>query len=112
MPATCRYRRYVVEDRWTAVRWAIGTARDKDIVIIAGRGHTDYQEWMADDLTYRVCPPMGDIYSPAMPAGPVFILPQVQGCIFLWLLSLCDVPPLPNDVALLVITTILAANPC
>ena len=49
-----RYRRYVVEDRWTAIRWAIGTARDKDIVIIAGRGHTDYQELFADGMIYRV----------------------------------------------------------
>lgn len=51
----CRYRRYVVEDRWTAIRWAIGTARDRDIVIIAGRGHTDFTEVMANGLTYRVC---------------------------------------------------------
>ncbi|KAK9799389.1 hypothetical protein WJX73_010816 [Symbiochloris irregularis] len=47
------YRRYVCEDRWTAIRWAIATARDKDIVIIAGRGNRDYQEWHADDRIYR-----------------------------------------------------------
>ena len=65
-----------MEDRWTAIRWAIGTARDKDIVIIAGRGHTDFQEYIANGMIYRVrqattCPPM---HAPSalsvMPGGP------------------------------------------
>ena len=38
-----------MEDRFTAIRWAIGTAQKKDIVVIAGKGHHDYQEW---DLGY------------------------------------------------------------
>ena len=42
---SCRFRRYVMEDRFTAIRWAIGTAQKKDIVVIAGKGHHDYQEW-------------------------------------------------------------------
>ena len=41
----CRYRRYVCEDRWTAIRWAIGSAQADDCVVIAGRGHKDSVEW-------------------------------------------------------------------
>jgi hypothetical protein len=40
----CRYQRYVMEDRWTAIRLAIGTAAADDMVIIAGKGAEDYQE--------------------------------------------------------------------
>ena len=43
-----RYRRYVVEDRWTAIRWAIGSAQADDCVVIAGRGHRDCVEWIFD----------------------------------------------------------------
>lgn len=39
-----RYQRYVMEDRWTAIRYAIGTAGAEDIVVIAGKGAEDYQE--------------------------------------------------------------------
>lgn len=45
MPAAFRFRRYVMEDRWTAIRWAIGTAQKNDIVVIAGKGAEDFQEW-------------------------------------------------------------------
>ena len=38
-------KRYVVEDRFTAIRLAIGTAVDKDVVVIAGKGHGDYIEY-------------------------------------------------------------------
>lgn len=38
-------RRYVVEDRFTAIRLAIGTAVDRDVVVIAGKGHEDYIEY-------------------------------------------------------------------
>lgn len=49
-----RYRRYVVEDRWTAIRWAIGSAQADDCVVIAGRGHKDFVEWTFDGQTVRV----------------------------------------------------------
>lgn len=39
-----RYQRYIMEDRWTAIRYAIGTAGAEDIVVIAGKGAEDYQE--------------------------------------------------------------------
>ncbi|KAK9826288.1 hypothetical protein WJX74_005823 [Apatococcus lobatus] len=39
-----RWRRYVCEDRFTAIRWAISTAQEKDMVIIAGKGSDDFQE--------------------------------------------------------------------
>lgn len=37
-------KRYVIEDRWCAIRAAIGTAQKGDVVVIAGKGHEDYQE--------------------------------------------------------------------
>lgn len=37
--------RFVVEDRSLAIRTAIGTAQEGDIVIIAGRGDKDYQQF-------------------------------------------------------------------
>ena len=52
-----RYRRYVVEDRWTAIRWAIGTARDRDIVVIAGRGAQDHVDWVIEGQPLRVGSP-------------------------------------------------------
>jgi len=36
--------RYVVEDRYSAIRLAIGMAKPKDVVVVAGRGHEDYIE--------------------------------------------------------------------
>eukprot|EP01023_Acetabularia_acetabulum_P020462 TRINITY_DN2064_c0_g4_i1.p1 TRINITY_DN2064_c0_g4~~TRINITY_DN2064_c0_g4_i1.p1 ORF type:complete len:660 (+),score=142.08 TRINITY_DN2064_c0_g4_i1:3-1982(+) len=38
-------QRYVIEDRFTAIRVAIGTAQKGDVVIIAGLGARDYLEW-------------------------------------------------------------------
>jgi len=38
-------KRYVVEDRFSAIRLAIGSAVDKDVVVIAGKGHEDYVEY-------------------------------------------------------------------
>ena len=49
-----RHKRYVMEDRWTAIRWAIGTARENDCVIIAGKGHEDFQEIVNDGEMARV----------------------------------------------------------
>lgn len=37
--------RHVIEDRFLAIRAAIGTAQEGDMVLIVGRGHIDYQEW-------------------------------------------------------------------
>lgn len=44
MVTDCRYRRWVMEDRYTAIRWAIGTAQKRDMVIIAGKGAEDFME--------------------------------------------------------------------
>ena len=50
----CRYRRYVIEDRWEAIRWAIGSAQTDDCVVIVGRGHKDYVDWRFDEGIARV----------------------------------------------------------
>ncbi len=34
-----------MEDRWTAIRWAVGTAQKNDCIVIAGKGAEDFQEW-------------------------------------------------------------------
>ena len=34
----------IIEDRAAAIAWAIDQARDDDVVLIAGKGHEDYQE--------------------------------------------------------------------
>lgn len=34
----------VIEDRAAAIAWAIGQATDTDVVLIAGKGHEDYQQ--------------------------------------------------------------------
>ena len=41
---SCQVRRYVMEDRFCAIRAAIGTAQARDVVVIAGKGNQDYQE--------------------------------------------------------------------
>lgn len=40
----CRWRRYVCEDRYTAIRWAIAAAQKGDVVIVAGKGDQDWTE--------------------------------------------------------------------
>lgn len=37
--------RYIIEDRFSAIRVAVGMAKPKDVVIIAGRGHIDFMEY-------------------------------------------------------------------
>ena len=49
-----RYRRYVIEDRWEAIRWAIGSAQTDDCVVIVGRGHKDHVDWRFGDQHARV----------------------------------------------------------
>lgn len=34
-----------MEDRFCAIRAAIGTAQPRDVVVIAGKGHQDFQEY-------------------------------------------------------------------
>ena len=41
-------RRYVVQERYYAIRLAIGMAEPGDCVVIAGKGHEDYQILMDD----------------------------------------------------------------
>ncbi len=42
----------VIEDRATAIAWAIGQAADSDVVLIAGKGHEDFQQIGADRLRF------------------------------------------------------------
>eukprot|EP00747_Dinoflagellata_sp_TGD_P158674 gnl/TRDRNA2_/TRDRNA2_177833_c0_seq1.p1 gnl/TRDRNA2_/TRDRNA2_177833_c0~~gnl/TRDRNA2_/TRDRNA2_177833_c0_seq1.p1 ORF type:complete len:761 (-),score=-36.13 gnl/TRDRNA2_/TRDRNA2_177833_c0_seq1:261-2543(-) len=37
--------RFIIEDRYLALRCAIFSAQRNDVVIIAGKGHNDYQDW-------------------------------------------------------------------
>lgn len=37
--------RYIIEDRFSAIRVAIGQAKPRDVVIVAGRGHIDFMEY-------------------------------------------------------------------
>jgi UDP-N-acetylmuramoyl-L-alanyl-D-glutamate--2,6-diaminopimelate ligase len=34
----------IIEDRAAAIAWAIENAEDNDVVLVAGKGHEDYQE--------------------------------------------------------------------
>lgn len=43
--AMLQFRRFVMEDRFSAIRVAIGTAQAKDTVVIAGKGAEDFQEY-------------------------------------------------------------------
>lgn len=38
-------KRYVIEDRFCAIRAAIAIGQKNDVVIIAGKGHEDYIEY-------------------------------------------------------------------
>ena len=37
-------RATIIEDRATAIAWTIGQAADNDVVLVAGKGHENYQE--------------------------------------------------------------------
>lgn len=40
-----QWRRFVIHDRFNAIRVAIATAQERDVVIIAGKGNEDFQEY-------------------------------------------------------------------
>ena len=48
LPLRCggvgRWRRYVCEDRYSAIRWAIASAQKGDVVVVAGKGEQDWTE--------------------------------------------------------------------
>jgi UDP-N-acetylmuramoyl-L-alanyl-D-glutamate--2,6-diaminopimelate ligase len=44
-------RRYVIEERFYAIRVAIAMADQFDCVVIAGKGHEDYVEWHVQNST-------------------------------------------------------------
>ena len=37
-------RATVIEDRAAAIAWTVGEAADDDVVLVAGKGHENYQE--------------------------------------------------------------------
>jgi UDP-N-acetylmuramoyl-L-alanyl-D-glutamate--2,6-diaminopimelate ligase len=45
-------RATVIEDRATAIAWAIGRAAADDVVLIAGKGHEGYQQVGAKTLPF------------------------------------------------------------
>lgn len=44
-------RRYVLEERFWAIRAAIAMAEEYDCVVVAGKGHEDYVEWDVQNST-------------------------------------------------------------
>lgn len=38
-------KKYVIEDRYSAIRAAVGMAGARDFVVVVGKGHEDYQEY-------------------------------------------------------------------
>ena len=48
--AAREHGRHVCEDRWMAIRWAVGTAAaPDDVVLLVGKGADDYQEYVDAD---------------------------------------------------------------
>ena len=43
---------HVIEDRATAIQFAVNSARTGDIVLIAGKGHEEYQEVMGKKFPF------------------------------------------------------------
>jgi UDP-N-acetylmuramoyl-L-alanyl-D-glutamate--2,6-diaminopimelate ligase len=42
----------VIEDRAAAIGWAIGNAQADDVILVAGKGHEDYQLIGADRIDF------------------------------------------------------------
>merc|ERR1712224_906655 len=42
--------RYVIEDRYLAIRCAIYSAQHGDLVLILGKGHYDFQDWIGSNV--------------------------------------------------------------
>ena len=59
----------MIEDRWEAIRWAIGSAQTDDCVVIVGRGHKDYVDWRFGDDIARVSCFIGPVSKPVMAAS-------------------------------------------
>lgn len=47
--AQLKTQRHVVEDRFSAIRGAIGMAEPRDVVLIAGRGHVDHVDFPGEE---------------------------------------------------------------
>lgn len=45
-----------MEDRFSAIRAAIGTAGPGDVVLIAGRGHSDCMEYGGENVSHDLLP--------------------------------------------------------
>jgi hypothetical protein len=58
-----------MEDRFSAIRAAIGTAAPGDVVVIAGRGHVDFMEYWDGEV--RCCCILWDIEA-------LFLLPHLS----------------------------------
>lgn len=55
----------MIEDRWEAIRYAIGSAQTDDCVVIVGRGHKDYVDWVLEgDHLARVSCLFGSLSNP------------------------------------------------
>jgi hypothetical protein len=52
-------KRYIMEDRFSAIRAAIGTAGPDDVVLIAGRGHKDCMEYGDENVGTWCLNPVG-----------------------------------------------------
>ena len=61
----------MIEDRWEAIRWAIGSAQTDDCVVIVGRGHKDYVDWVLGDEIARVSsnPSSATVSGPSQSSG-------------------------------------------
>ena len=44
-----------MEDRFTAIRFAIAAALPRDVVVIAGKGAEEFQEYCEEDMVVKVC---------------------------------------------------------
>ena len=42
----------VIEDRAAAIAWAVGNAAENDVVLVAGKGHEDYQEINGERIAF------------------------------------------------------------